>query len=205
MPAAPSAPDDLRTKLNRIRGLVFDVDGVLTDGSLTFDEEGRELKTFDVKDGLGLVLLRDLGYRIGIISARSSKVVDARCRELKIPPESVLQGERDKVAAFDRLINAWELAPFEVLAVGDDLPDLGMLRRAGIGVCPSDAVTIVREAVALRLSKPGGAGAVRELCDMLLDVRRGARADRPAAVTSGSAVEAVSTDGDLIQFPTGRS
>ena len=204
MPAAPSTPDDLRTKLNRIRGLIFDVDGVLTDGSLTFDEEGREWKTFDVKDGLGLVLLRDLGYRIGIISARVSKVVDARCRELRIPPESVLQGERDKVAAFDRLINGWELAPFEVLAVGDDLPDLGMLRRAGVGACPSDAVTIVRDAVALRLSKPGGGGAVREVCDMLLEIRRGARADRPMAVTAPS-TEAVSTDGDVIQFPTGRN
>src|SRR5450759_2117253 len=113
MPANPIVPDDLRTRLSRIRGIVLDVDGVLTDGSMTFDEEGRESKTFDVKDGLGLVLLRDLGYKIGFISARSSKVVDVRCRELKIPPESVLQGERDKVAAFDRLINGWELAPFE--------------------------------------------------------------------------------------------
>lgn len=202
MPAAPNAPDDLRTRLSRIRGLVLDVDGVLTDGSLTFDEEGREWKTFDVKDGLGLVLLRDLGYKIGIISARSSKVVDARCRELKIPEESVLQGERDKVGAFDRLLNLWELASFEVLAIGDDLPDLGMLRRAGVGACPSDAVNLVREAVMLRLSKPGGGGAVREVCDMLLEVRRGARADRPMAVSNS---EQSSNDGDVIQFPTGRN
>ena len=80
-----------------------------------------------------------------------------------------------------------------------------MLRRAGVGACPSDAVPIVRDAVDLRLSKPGGAGAVRELCDMLLEIRRGARADRPSAVTPVSTTEAVSTDGDLIQFPTGRN
>ena len=92
MPANPIVPDDLRTRLSRIRGIVLDVDGVLTDGSMTFDENGREWKTFDVKDGLGLVLLRDLGYRLGIISSRSSKVVAHRCAELKIHEENVLQG-----------------------------------------------------------------------------------------------------------------
>src|SRR5512137_1549920 len=104
MPAAPIVPDDLRTRLLRLRGIVLDVDGVLTDGSLTFDEDGRETKTFDVKDGMGLVLLRELGYRIGIISSRTSRVVAARFRDLKVPEEHVLQGELDKAAAFDRLV-----------------------------------------------------------------------------------------------------
>ncbi|MCE7957083.1 MAG: 3-deoxy-D-manno-octulosonate 8-phosphate phosphatase, partial [Acidobacteria bacterium ACB2] len=166
MPAAPIVPEDLRTKLLRIRGVALDVDGVLTDGSLTFDEDGREWKSFDVKDGLGLVLLRDLGYKIGIISSRKSKVVSARCRELKIPEECVLQGELDKASALDRLLARWELNPSEVVAVGDDLPDLAMMRRAGVGACPSDAVAIVRDAAALHLTKPGGCGAVRELCDL---------------------------------------
>lgn len=200
MPAAPVGPEDLRTKLSRVRGVILDVDGVLTDGSMTFDEEGRETKTFDVKDGLGLVLLRDLGYRLGVISSRTSRVVDFRCRELKIPSDCVLQGERDKTSAFERLIGQWDLAPWEVVAVGDDLPDLGMLRRAGVGACPADAATIVKEAVALRLSRPGGAGAVRELCDLLLDVRRGARADRPTAVAAEPEAQA---DGDVIPFPGG--
>ncbi len=201
MPANPIVPDDLRTKLSRIRGIVLDVDGVLTDGSMTFDENGREWKTFDVKDGLGLVLLRDLGYRLGIISSRSSKVVAHRCAELKIPEENVLQGERDKVAAFDLLAKRWSLDAFEIVVVGDDLPDLGMLRRAGVGAAPSDAVQIVREAAALQLTKPGGAGAVRELCDLILEVRRGARADRPAAVEQPQAPG----DGDVIPFPFGRN
>src|SRR5258706_3436517 len=104
MPASPIVPEDLRSRLSRVRGIILDVDGVLTDGSLTFDETGRELKTFDVKDGLGLVRIRDLGYRIGLISSRSSNVVSVRCRELKIPEECVLQGERDKAAAFDKMI-----------------------------------------------------------------------------------------------------
>jgi 3-deoxy-D-manno-octulosonate 8-phosphate phosphatase (KDO 8-P phosphatase) len=201
MPANPIVPDDLRTKLSRIRGIVLDVDGVLTDGSMTFDENGREWKTFDVKDGLGLVLLRDLGYKLGVISSRSSRVVAHRCAELKIPEENVLQGERDKVAAFDLLAKRWSLDAFEIVAVGDDLPDLGMLRRAGVGAAPADAVQIVREAAALQLTKPGGAGAVRELCDLILEVRRGARADRPAAVEQPQAPG----DGDVIPFPFGRN
>src|SRR5450756_1011916 len=91
MPAAPLVPEDLRSRLARVRGIVFDVDG-------------------DVKDGLGLVLLRDLGYRIGIVSSRTSKVVAHRCAELKIPEQHLLQGERDKVAAFDLLARRWGLA-----------------------------------------------------------------------------------------------
>jgi 3-deoxy-D-manno-octulosonate 8-phosphate phosphatase (KDO 8-P phosphatase) len=201
MPAAPIVPEDLRTRLSRIRGLILDVDGVMTDGSMTFDEDGHETKTFDVKDGLGLVLLRDLGYRIGIISNRTSKVVAHRCAELKIPDENVLQGERDKAAGFDLLAKRWDLEAYEIAAVGDDLPDLGMLRRAGVGAAPSDATPLVRDAAALRLTRPGGAGAVREMCDLLLEVRRGARADKPAAVEP----EQASDDGDVIPFPFGRN
>ena len=199
MPANPIVPDDLRTRLLRVRGIILDVDGVLTDGTITFDEDGRELKSFDAKDGLGLVLLRDLGYRIGIISSRTSKVVTARLRDLKIPEDSVLQGERDKAAAFDRLVTTWGLHPSEAIAVGDDLPDLGMLRRAGIGACPSDAVSIVRDAAALLLTRPGGHGAVRELCDLILEIRRGSRADKPVAVPSPPP----SSDGDVIPFRRG--
>jgi len=200
MPAAPIVPDDLRTKLLRVRALVLDVDGVLTDGALTFDEDGRELKSFDVKDGLGLVLLRDLGYRIGIISSRASKVVSQRCRDLKVPEECVLQGELDKAAAFDRLVGKWGLEPWEAVAVGDDLPDLGMMRRAGVGACPSDAVSIVKDAAALHLTKPGGGGAVRELCDLILEIRRGARADKPQEVKP----PAPPGDGSVVPFPGSR-
>jgi 3-deoxy-D-manno-octulosonate 8-phosphate phosphatase (KDO 8-P phosphatase) len=201
MPANPIVPEDLKTRLSRIRGIILDVDGVLTDGSMTFDEDGREWKTFDVKDGFGLVLLRDLGYKLGIVSSRTSKVVAYRCAELKIPEEHILQGERDKVAAFDLLAKRWGLDAFEILAVGDDLPDLGMLRRAGVGAAPADAVGIVREAATLQLTKPGGGGAVRELCDLILEVRRGARADRPSAVEQPQAPG----DGDVIPFPFGRT
>src|SRR5271169_296806 len=201
MPAAPIVPEDLRSRLARVRGIVLDVDGVLTDGSMTFDENGHETKTFDVKDGLGLVLLRDLGYRIGIVSSRTSKVVAHRCGELKIPDEHLLQGERDKAAAFDLLARRWGLDATEIVAVGDDLPDLGMLRRAGVAAAPADASGIVRDAAALQLTKPGGAGAVRELCDLILEVRRGARADRPSAVEQPQ----TPGDGDVIPFPFGRT
>src|SRR5512140_2945425 len=201
MPANPTVPDDLRTKLLRVRGIVFDVDGVLTDGTITFDEDGRELKSFDVKDGLGLVLLRDLGYRIGVISSRTSRVVAQRCRDLKIPEECILQGELDKASAFDRLVGRWGLEPWEAVAVGDDLPDLGMMRRAGVGACPSDAVPIVKDAAALHLTKLGGAGAVRELCDLILEIRRGARADKPQEVKPPQPP----SDGSVLPFPGSRS
>ena len=200
MPANPIVPDDLRTRLLRLRGIILDVDGVLTDGSITYDEDGRELKSFDAKDGLGLVLLRDLGYKIGIISSRTSKVVAARMKELKIPDDSVLQGERDKAAAFDRLVETWGFHSSEAVAVGDDLPDLGMLRRAGVGACPSDAISIVRDASSLQLTRPGGHGAVRELCDLILEVRRGSRADKPSAVPAAPPPQ---SDGDVIPFRRG--
>jgi len=199
MPAQPIVPDDLRTRLSRIRGIVLDVDGVLTDGRLTFDEEGRELKSFDVKDGMGIVLMRDLGYRVGLISARSSKVVEARSKDLKIPPEFVMQNERDKAAAFDRMVARWELDAHEVVAVGDDLPDLGMMRRAGVSACPSDAIAIVRDASALQLTRPGGSGAVRELCDLILEIRRGSRADKPGPVAVPSPQQP--SEGGVIRFP----
>ena len=203
MPASPIVPDDLRTRLLRVRGLALDVDGVLTDGSLTFDEDGRETKTFDVKDGMGLVLLRDLGYKIGIISSRVSKVVTARFRDLRLPESSILQGELDKASAFERLASSWDLSPSEIVAVGDDLPDLGMLRRAGVSACPSDAVPIVKDASALHLTKAGGCGAVRELCDLLLEVRRGSRVDRPVAVPSPAPAPSSDTEGDVIPFRRG--
>ncbi|MCC6133511.1 MAG: HAD hydrolase family protein [Acidobacteria bacterium] len=198
MPAKPVVPEDLRTKLLRVRGLILDVDGVLTDGSLMYTDDGREIKSFDAKDGMGLVLLRELGYRIGIISSRISKVVEARCRELRLPPENLLQGELDKLAAMERLLNLWDLKHFEVVAVGDDLPDLGILRRAGVGACPSDAVQIVKDAAILHLTRPGGHGAVRELCDLILEIRKGARADPLKPVPTEPEPE----EGDVIPFPS---
>ncbi|HEV8266991.1 MAG TPA: HAD hydrolase family protein, partial [Thermoanaerobaculia bacterium] len=102
---------------------------------------------------------------------------------------------------FDKLVERWGLDAREVVAVGDDITDLGMLRRAGVAACPSDAIHIVRDASALQLTKPGGAGAVRELCDLILEVRKDSRADRPAAV----AAQDPPADGDVIPFPTSRS
>jgi YrbI family 3-deoxy-D-manno-octulosonate 8-phosphate phosphatase len=198
MPAKPVVPEDLRTKLLRVRGLILDVDGVLTDGSLTYTDDGREIKSFDAKDGMGLVLVRELGYRLGIISSRTSKVVESRCKELKLPLENLLQGEIDKVTAMERLLNLWDLKPFEIVAVGDDLPDLGILRRAGVSACPSDAVQIVKDTCILHLTRPGGNGAVRELCDLILEIRKGARADPPKPVPAEPDPE----EGDVIPFPS---
>ncbi len=113
----------------------------------------------------------------------------------------MIQGERDKAAGFDLLAKRWGLEAWEIAAVGDDLPDLGMLRRAGVGAAPSDATRSCATPPRCASRSPGGAGAVREMCDLLLEVRRGSRADKPAAVEPEQAPE----DGDVIPFPFGRN
>jgi 3-deoxy-D-manno-octulosonate 8-phosphate phosphatase (KDO 8-P phosphatase) len=111
-----------------------------------------------------------------------------------------MQGELDKAAAFDRLVSRWGLEGYEAVAVGDDLPDLGMMRRAGVGACPSDAIAIVKDAADLHLTKPGGGGAVRELCDLILEIRRGARADKPQEAKPLQP----QSDGSVVPFPGSR-
>jgi len=150
---------------------------------------------------LGLVLLRDLGYKIGVVSSRVSKVVVARCRDLKLPEGYVLQGERDKAAAFDRMVALWELQPWRSPSSATTFPTSGC---CGVPGSPParDAVAIVRDAAALRLTRPGGNGAVREVCDLILEARRGSRADRPTPV---SPEPTGPSDGDVIPFPGSRT
>jgi 3-deoxy-D-manno-octulosonate 8-phosphate phosphatase (KDO 8-P phosphatase) len=160
-----------------IRLLVLDVDGVLTDGRLYYGARGETLKVFDVRDGLGIVQLQRAGLAVAVISGRRSPMVTARCRELGV--RHVLQGVSDKLAVLLELCTRLELTPAAVACVGDDLPDLPVMRAAALSFAVADAPQMVRRAADVVTRRSGGRGAVREVCDHLLALHtRSARATR---------------------------
>jgi 3-deoxy-D-manno-octulosonate 8-phosphate phosphatase (KDO 8-P phosphatase) len=162
-------PATVRERAERVRLAVFDVDGVLTDGRLWYAEDGRELKSFHVRDGLGLKRLLANGIEVAIITARISHLVTERTAELGIA--HVYQGQDDKLACLEQLLHALKLEPAQAAYTGDDLPDLAPMRRAGLAVAVADAHVWVRQQAHWRTLLPGGAGAVREVCDLLLAVQ----------------------------------
>jgi 3-deoxy-D-manno-octulosonate 8-phosphate phosphatase (KDO 8-P phosphatase) len=149
-----------------IKLLLLDVDGVMTDGRITYDNDGGELKSFDVKDGHGLKLLQRAGFQVGIITGRQSEVVARRAAELGI--ELVYQGAKDKLVPFNDILEKLRLSPEEVAYVGDDVVDLPVMRRVGFAVTVADAVEDVKPYADLVTTHEGGRGAVREVCDLLL-------------------------------------
>lgn len=156
-------------RARRVRLAVFDVDGVLTDGRLWLSDDGRETRAFNVRDGLGLKLLRGAGIEVAIISARRSRLVENRMSELGVP--HVMQGQRDKAAAFDELLENLGLGPESAAFTGDDLPDLPVMQRAGLSVAVADAHAAVISRAHWVTRSPGGAGAVREVCDLVLSAQ----------------------------------
>jgi 3-deoxy-D-manno-octulosonate 8-phosphate phosphatase (KDO 8-P phosphatase) len=164
----PDAPD-LERRLARVQVLLLDVDGVLTDGGVTWDNQGIEAKTFHIRDGLGLRLWHKSGGRTGIITGRSSHVVQLRAEELGIG--FVRQGVDDKLAAATAVLAecgvSWEQTAF----VGDDLPDLPVVTRCGVGVAVADACPELVDAAGLVTRLPGGRGAVREVIERMLKAR----------------------------------
>jgi 3-deoxy-D-manno-octulosonate 8-phosphate phosphatase (KDO 8-P phosphatase) len=157
---------DLLQRAVGIRLLVLDVDGVLTDGRITYTSDGVELKSFHVRDGSGLVFWQRLGGKVAIISGRTSRAVDVRAAELGIAV--VEQGSGNKRAAFDRVLEATDSRAAEACAVGDDLPDLPLLRTCGLAAAVADACPEVRAAAHYVTQSPGGHGAVREVVELLL-------------------------------------
>ena len=153
-------------KIAAIRFLVLDVDGVMTDGSISYTADGGEVKTFNVKDGAGLKYWRRAGFAAGIVTGRSSPMVERRAAELGI--QFVEMGAKSKLPAFERMLEAAGVLPGETAVIGDDLPDLPLIARAGVGVAVADAVEEVREAADLTTDKKGGHGAVRELVELIL-------------------------------------
>lgn len=173
-PAAASAAAAIDPAIaRRIRLVCFDVDGVLTDGGIILgDAAGArvELKRYDIQDGLGVVLLRQAGLRTAIITGRESQSVALRAEELHV--DDVIQDRHArKVPALAALIARLGCSWDEVAFVGDDLPDLGVLRRVGLPVCVGNATAEVRRVATVQLTRNGGAGAVREFVELLLRAR----------------------------------
>lgn len=152
--------------LNRIKLLLLDVDGVMTDGRIIYLDDSGEAKAFDVKDGHGLKLLQRAGIRVGIITGRQSQVVARRAAELGI--DIVCQGAKDKMLPFRQILDQLGLEPSEVAYVGDDLVDLPVMRCVGFSATVADAVEDIKPYVDFVTSRSGGRGAVREICDYLL-------------------------------------
>lgn len=150
-----------------VRLAIFDVDGVFTDGTLWLGMDGKEqVKAFNIVDGLGVKLLHAAGVRTAIITGRSSAAVAKRASELDVG--DVVQGAADKVKAFERLLRKHGLDASACAYMGDDLPDLAVMKRSGLAVAPANAVEAVKRAAHLVTRAGGGRGAVRELCERIL-------------------------------------
>ncbi|MFQ5428314.1 MAG: KdsC family phosphatase [Thermodesulfobacteriota bacterium] len=156
-------------KISKIKLLLLDVDGVLTEGSIVYSDKGGEIKSFNVQDGHGIKLLMRGGIDVGIITARESRVVATRARDLGIT--LLYQGSRDKRACFNKILDKEGLKPHETAFVGDDLVDIPVLTRAGFSASVPGGVPEVRDRVDYVTVAPGGRGAVREICELMLKAR----------------------------------
>jgi 3-deoxy-D-manno-octulosonate 8-phosphate phosphatase (KDO 8-P phosphatase) len=159
-----------RPRWAAVRALVTDVDGVLTDGGLYYTENGDELKRFDVRDGQGLVLLREAGVLTAIVTRKQTTIVTRRARDLGIA--EVHQNVTDKAQAIADLVARHHLDPTTVCYVGDDLGDLPAMRAVGLAVAVADAVPEVRRAATYITRAKPGHGALREICNLILAARR---------------------------------
>ena len=157
---------DVLARAAKIRLLICDVDGVLTDGRLYFTADGHELKGFHARDGHGLKLLQRTGVQAAVISGRSSPAVALRMSSLGI--EYVFQGRENKLEPFQELLGRLDLKAEQAAFVGDDVLDLPLLRRVGLAIAVADAHFTLRETVHWVTAQPGGLGAVREVCDLIM-------------------------------------
>ena len=153
-------------RCRRIELLLLDVDGVLTDGRIVYGNPSLEIEAFHVRDGAGVVFWQRAGKKVGIVSGRNSPAVFTRAKELGLDP--LLQGVAEKWRAVDEVLQARKLSPEQLCFIGDDLPDLSILRRCGLAIAVADAVPEIREAAHYVTVKPGGQGAVREAIELLL-------------------------------------
>jgi 3-deoxy-D-manno-octulosonate 8-phosphate phosphatase (KDO 8-P phosphatase) len=158
--------DSAAERAARIKLLVFDVDGVMTDGGLYYGPQGEVLKRFDVKDGHSLVLARLTGLPAAILTARTSQIVEARAAELKLA--KVMQGKKDKAPALIEMCKELGLEPADCAYMGDDVNDLAPMKLVGLSSCPADAAPEVRAAVHFVAPSNGGRGAVRDLTELVL-------------------------------------
>lgn len=157
---------DAKTSLSAIRLVAFDVDGVFTDGRFYLSNDGVESKSFNTQDGYGIRRLLEAGIEVAVISGRSSAAVEQRMAELEV--RHVIQGCKDKIGAFAKLSSALEISAAECAYVGDDIPDLPLLRKVGYAIAVANAVKAVRKHCHYTTTAAGGHGAVREVCDLIM-------------------------------------
>lgn len=150
-----------------VRILLLDIDGVLTDGGMYFSAEGQAMKRFDVKDGLGVVRLAELGFPTAVVSGDRSAISAARCDVLRIG--HVVLGRMDKETAVNEVLEMTGIAAESAVYIGDDITDLPALHMVGLGVAVADAVDVVRDQADWVTRRPGGHGAVREICDAIIE------------------------------------
>ena len=155
-----------KERAKRVRLLLLDVDGVMTDGRLGFDGAGREFKFFYARDGIGIKLLQRAGLRVGILSGRKARVVELRAKELGI--DLLLQKVQDKAKGLEEVLRKERLRPDQICYLGDDLVDLPVLFQVGLAVAVADAAPEVKAAAHRVTRKSGGMGAVREICESIL-------------------------------------
>ncbi|MCK4493732.1 MAG: 3-deoxy-manno-octulosonate-8-phosphatase KdsC [Methylococcales bacterium] len=157
---------EILAKIKKLKLLILDVDGVLTDGRLFFDAHGSEYKAFHARDGHGLKLLQQTGVEVAIISGRKSQSVTLRMKNLGI--QHVYQGHENKIAAFEEILSKMKLTSAQVAHVGDDLLDLPLMKQASLGIAVADANFAVKEYADCMTDEKGGCGAVREVCDFIM-------------------------------------
>lgn len=162
-------PKDILAKAQSIKLLVLDVDGVLSDGKLYFSDKGDEYKSFNTLDGQGIKLLQKAGIEVALITGRTSAIVASRAKELGI--ERLIQGREDKLNALDKILADLTLSYQEVAYIGDDLPDLACIRRVGFGATVPNANPVILQHALCCTERSGGNGAVREICDLILQAQ----------------------------------
>ena len=162
-------PESVLKKASKIKFLLLDVDGVLTDGKIIIDSQGNEIKHFNVLDGMGIKLLQKIGVEVGILSSRFSLVVNHRSKELGI--NVLIQGELEKLNSYKKLLKEKNLKDEDVAYMGDDWVDLPILKRVGLAIGVPNAWYPINEYVDYITKHPGGLGAVREICDLILKAK----------------------------------
>ena len=162
-------PEEILELAKRIRLAIFDVDGVLTDGGLHFTDDGREIKSFHVRDGLGLKWLNENGITVAIITGRTSLIITERMAQLGI--DHVYQGRMDKLETYQNLLSALGLDDSQVVYTGDDIIDLPVMNRCALPVAVRDAHPLVRQKARWITERNGGQAAAREVCDLLLSAQ----------------------------------
>ena len=158
--------EELRNKARKIKLLLLDVDGVLTDGRIVYDSRGRDMKFFDVHDGLGVHVLGKSGIKTILITAKSSRAIGPRARDMRV--EEVIENIAPKSKALERILNKYKVDISEVCFVGDDLVDLCLMKRVGLSIAVFNAVPEIKQSASYITIREGGRGAVREVAELIL-------------------------------------